>query len=161
MTFHLTFNGLWQTTKYIAFLGRELPVHFVSEQDDQPPTPRQIAVLDSLDQVTPDIVPQLAQWVQHDLQDRLARWGITLEEMQEELGIEIDVDDLQKHFAINEILIPRIGDCRTTFVVLQGACEWDSEHGIEFLLKDGRPILCGPQEGLALSAEWDDYLIEG
>ncbi|MBI5035193.1 MAG: hypothetical protein HZB51_32100 [Chloroflexi bacterium] len=131
-----------------------MPARFISESDVQEPTTRQIAVLDSLDKLTADLMPQLIEWAQRDLQTCLSNWGITLDE----LGIEIDLNNLQNHFSIAEILIPRLGDCKTDYVFLAGECDWDSDHGIEFLLKNGIPILCEAQEGLAMNESWDDYL---
>jgi hypothetical protein len=154
MTYSLSFNMLWETKKYVAFLGREVPARFISERDNQEPTARQIAILDSVDDLSQEIVPQLVEWAQRDLQTRLSNWGITIDELE----IEIEPDNLQNHFSINEILVPRIGDCKINYIFLAGACDWDEEHGIEFLLKDGKPISCGAQEGLALNKSWDAYL---
>ena len=154
MTYKFSFNILWETNKYVAFLDRQVPARFISEQDDQEPTARQIAVLDSLDELTADQMPQLVEWARRDLQARLTNWGITLDE----LDVEIDVDNLQNHFSIKEVLIPRISDCQTNYIFLAGECDWEQDHGIEFLLKNSKPILCGAQEGLALSESWDEYL---
>lgn len=154
MTYHFHFDTLWQTTKYIAFLGRQLPARFISEQDDQEPTARQIAVLDSLDKLTADLIPQLIEWARRDLQARLSNWGITLDELE----AEIDLDNLQNHFSINEVLVPRIAECQNNYIFLNGECDWDPDHGIEFLLKNGILILCEAQEGLAMSESWEDYL---
>src|SRR5262245_17172399 len=100
MAYTLIFNTHWETKKYLAFLGRELIVRFISENNDQEPTPRQIAALDSVDELTEAIMPQLAQWAERDLQTRLTNWKVTLAELE----IEIDLQNLQNHFSINEIL---------------------------------------------------------
>ena len=105
-------------------------------------------------ELTADMMPHLIEWARRDLQARLLNWGITLDELE----VEIDLDNLQNHFSINEVLIPRISDCQTNYIFLAGECDWDQDHGIEFLLKDGKPIRCGAQKGLALSKGWDEYL---
>ena len=159
MNYELRFDILWQTQKYLPFLGREVLVEFISEEDDQEPTARQIALLDSLDRLTDNIIEKLAIWARKDFLQRLDNWGMTDEELFEVIGIKIDEQNIQNHFKINDILVPRIGRCRVDYVFICGSCDWDEEHGIEFLLKNGEPIRCDAQEGLALSAEWDDYLV--
>ena len=99
-------------------------------------------------------MPALVDLARRDFQTRLAAWGITADELE----VEIDEDHLQNHFVINSILIPRLGDCQINYVFLAGECDWDMEHGIEFLLKDGWPIRCEAQAGLALNAAWSNYL---
>jgi hypothetical protein len=161
MPYELTFDVLWQTKKLIPFLGTEVVVMFISEEDDHsPPTSRQIALLDSLDKLNDKIIPELVAWARKDFRQRLENWGITPAELTEENGFEISEDKIQNHFQLDQIVIPRIEDCRHDYVFLCGNCDWDVEHGIEFLLKDGIPIGCSAQEGLYTSAEWNDYLVE-
>jgi len=161
MPYELTFSILWQTKKYIPFLGREVSVTFISETDDDlPPTKRQIEIVDSLDNLTDMIKSELAIWARKDFKRRLKNWGITSDELAEENGVEIDEQSIEKHFRIDQVVIPRIEGCNHNYAFLAGECDWDVEHGIEFLLKNGVLIRCAAQEGLSSSAEWEDYLAQ-
>ena len=161
MPYELTFNVLWQTQKYIPFLGFVVSVYFISETDeDLPPTKRQIELLDSVDNLTDEIKPELAIWARKDFKKRLENWGITPDELAEENGFEIDEQSIERHFRIDQVVIPRIEGCNHNYIFLAGKCDWDVEHGIEFLLKNGAPIRCAAQEGLWSSAEWEDYLAQ-
>jgi len=158
MNYELKFDILWQTQKYLSFLKREVLVEFISEEGDQEPTARQISLLDSLDILTEEILEKLNVWARKDFRQRLNNWGMTAEELFEEIDIEIDEQNIHNHFIINEIVVPRIDGCSANYIFICGSCDWDEEHGIEFLLRDGEPIRCNAQEGLAQNAEWDDYL---
>jgi hypothetical protein len=161
MNYELKFDILWQTKKYLPFLKREVLVEFISEEGDQEPTARQIALLDSLDALTEEIIEKLAVWARKDFRQRLSNWGMTAEELFEEIAIKIDEQNIYNHFIIDEAVIPRIDGCNANYIFICGSCDWDEEHGIEFLLKNGEPIRCNAQEGLAQNAEWDDYLEQG
>jgi hypothetical protein len=64
-----------------------------------------------------------------------------------------------RHVDLREILIPRHGKSRDRYVFLHGNCDWDREHGLELLLKNGRLLRVGRQEGLFCSEEWGLYYI--
>jgi hypothetical protein len=158
MPYELTFDILWQTHKYIPLLRREVLVEFISEDGDQEPSQRQIALLDSLDTLTEEINSKLANLAREDFKTRLENWGITPQELYEEIEMEIDEQNIQNHFKIEQVVIPPIRNCSFDYVFMCGNCDWDEEHGIEFLLKNGEPVQCNAQGGLASGAEWNDYL---
>ena len=158
MPYEITFNMFWQTQKYLPFLKREVLAGFISEAGDQAPTERQIALLDSLDALTDEINPLLSAWAKKDFRRRLENWGMTPEELNEELDMEIDEQNIQNHFSINQVIIPRIGNCNRDYIFLCGSCDWDEEHGIEFLLENGKPVRSDAQGELSLSGEWNKYL---
>src|SRR5689334_17775139 len=109
MNYELKFDILWQTQKYLPFLKRQVLVEFISEEGDQEPTARQIALLDSLDVLTEEILEKLALWAGKDFRQRLDQWGMMAEELFEEIGMKIDEQNIRNHFLIDEIIIPRIG----------------------------------------------------
>ncbi len=154
MPYKFTFDILWQTRKYIPLLRREVLVEFISEEHNQEPTQRQIDLLDSLDTLTDKINSKLAVLAIEDFKTRLENWGMTPQELDQ----EIDEQNIQKHFKLEQVVIPRIKNCSYDYVFICGSCDWDKEHGIEFLLKNGEPIQCNAQEGLAVSTEWGKYL---
>jgi hypothetical protein len=160
MDYELTFDVLWQTRKYIPFLEREVLVRFISEEGDQQPTSRQIAIADSLHLLAHELPQALTVWARTSFQAQLDQWGLTSEELCAEIGIKINKQSIQNHFEIDEVIIPRINQCKENYIFLCGCCDWDGEHGIEFLLKDGTPIQCTSQDGLAFSEAWDIYLAQ-
>ena len=152
MSYKLTFDVLWQTKKFVPFRMRELPVQFISEQDEQPPTVCQVEVLTSIDTLTTALIPVLTTWAKMYYRTVAELFPLA------EYGITIGKTRLEQQYTITEIVVPRLSTCTTNYLFLCGECDWDSEHGIEFLLANGSPIRCNAQEGLALSEEWDDYL---
>ena len=68
-------------------------------------------------------------------------------------------DQVWRHVDIGEVLVPRHGRSRDRYVFLHGGCAWDEEHGLELLLKNGRLLRVGRQEGLFCNEEWDLYYI--
>jgi len=161
MPYDFTFDIFWQTKKYIEFIGHEVPVYFISETSEKlEPTKRQIELLDSIDNLPDNIQSEMASYARKDYKSRLEAWGLSPDELAEENGFEIDEENIDGHFRINQVVIPRVNECKHTYVFFAGECDWDVEHGIEFLLKDGVPIRCSAQEGLSTSAEWEDYLAQ-
>ena len=159
MKYDLTFNVLWETKKFVSVLNRELDICFISEDFDKlPPTDHQIALLDSLDNLPSSIITQLNDWARKYFQSCMINWRIPDEEIIEEFGFEIDKERIQNHYKIDKVIIPRINSCSDNYVFLAGECDWDIEHGIEFLLKNRTPIQCTAQDGLCFNEAWDEYL---
>jgi hypothetical protein len=152
MNYQFTFDVLWKTTKYILFLERELEVIIISESNDQEPTVRQVEVIDSIDKISPTVLGLIREQAK-------AYYKRVAELVDlEEYDIEINEEDLDNHYSLNGIVIPRMQDCTTNYVFLTGECDWDPEHGIEILLKEGVPIECGEQDCLYLNAAWKSYI---
>jgi len=161
MDYELKYDVFWRTNKYIPFLGFEIGVKFISEDhEDQPPTPRQMALLDSIDKLTENFKPKIDDWAKKDFKQRLAKWRMPRETLEKSIGITIDEQNIQNHYHIHQVTIPRIEICVHNYIFLSGECDWDMEHGIEFLLKNGDPIRCSAQQGLSLSGKWNQYLAQ-
>ena len=159
MKYDLTFNRFWETIKNISVLNREVEVYFISEDyKEMAPTERQIKLLDSLDNLPVTIIEQLNEWARKYYRKCMVDWQIPGYEIMEDFGFEIDEANIQNHYGIGEVVIPRIQSCTDKYVFLTGGCGWDIEHGIEFLLKNGTPIQCTAQEGLCLNKGWDKYI---
>jgi hypothetical protein len=159
MTHELTSHVMWQTKLLVKFLGYEITAYCNPETDrDLPPTRRQMELLDSLENLPDAIKPELAEWARKDYHSRLQHWELSGEELAGEIGFPIDEENIERHFRIREAVVPGVNGCATAYLLLIGRCDWDAEHGIEFLLKDGSPIRCSAAEGLSTSAEWDEYL---
>lgn len=149
------FDGFWKTMKHIPFLGHELPLIVISEHDDVEPTARQIAVVDSIDQI-PESVLSL-------IDDQVRIYFKRIADLVDLEGEDIRIDEghLAAHYSLDRIVIPRMQNCPIDYVFVTGECDWEAEHGMEILLKDGIPVECGSQDGLFLNAAWGKYIGQG
>jgi hypothetical protein len=144
----------WATQRHVPALGRTLHFYVIPEGESARPTARQVAALAQLDALPADLWEAL-----DDAAEAYRRR--TDEEVDlagEGLG-HIQRANVRDHYRIEQGVIPRLGECADVYHFLTGGCDWETEHGLEVLLKNGVVVACGPNDCLySKGAEWDEYL---
>lgn len=156
-TWDATFS-CWITAKHVPFLNRILKITIEPESEDGQPTERQIALVDAIGSFSTSIresINDAAEKYRKEIDDE-----VDLSEY--DLG-HINRRNIENHYMISKIVIPPIGACKDDYHFLEGSCEWEEEHGLEILLRNGEVIYCGPMEALYLNdlGQWDDYIGTG
>jgi len=146
----------WTRTCLVPLVDRQIDVSIFPEDfRNASPSERQLEAFASALKLSPTL---------HDLLDAAAeRYR---EEVDEAVGLTwpevagINRQNIRAHYRIDRIFVPRLRSSKRSFLFLEGECDWEEEHGIEFLLRDGQVIQCGPQEGLMQNEEWDDFIAD-
>lgn len=147
-------NDFWVTNIHVPFLDTDMDVVVVPEdRAEAPPSPRQIAAIDALAHLPISLPGKLDAAA--DTHRRRIHDMIDLTE--EGLG-DIRRDNIRDYYEIEEIVIPPHGSNNRTYHFLSAACEWEPEHGMEFLLSDGKVVSCTDQDCLYLSEAWNGYI---
>jgi len=147
-------DGFWVTNRHVPFLCREVEIVVVPEDlEEARPTHRQIAAIDALDDVPDSIVKRL-----NDAADGHRRRIHDLIDLAEEGLGDICRENIADYFEIDEIVIPPLGDCARVYHFLSADCDWEPEHGLEFLLRDGEVVSCTNQDCLYLDEAWRGHL---
>jgi hypothetical protein len=68
--------------------------------------------------------------------------------------------DVWSYVGFSTITLPAHGATRDRYVFVAGGCDWDEEHGIELLFKNGRLFKLSAQDGLATNEAWYARYIE-
>jgi len=144
----------WTQRCFVPLVGYELDVSIYPEDHDAaPPTARQLEVFESASALPPSL--------RDSLDDAAERYR---KEIDEEVGLTwpevagINRSNIRAHYRIDQIFVPRLQSCSRSYLFLDGECDWEEEHGLEILLRDGHVLLCGEQGGLMQNQEWNKYL---
>ncbi len=151
-TCKLTIVG-WEIQQAVPFLGQAVSVTILPESKEQEPSPSQIAVLHSVESLAAtflDALDDAAEAYRKEVDD-----AVDLSEY--DLG-QINRSNIRKHYALDSIVIPRHGSSPHTWFFIAAECDWEEEHGMETLVKDGAIISCGMSNVLYLNEEWDRYI---
>jgi hypothetical protein len=73
-------------------------------------------------------------------------------------GVYIDEQNIDNHYSILEVTVPRLGDCDIDFALLGMACDWEEEHGMHALLSNGRVAYCGSCATVFYGAGWKQVI---
>jgi len=143
---------MWEAEIQIPSLGRTLPVYIREEEKGEAPSTRQLAIANALDFVLTNASHAMSAIAVKYYESISARVDLENE------GIAIDPDHISNHYRLSSVIIPAIRDSQSDFVIVGADCDWEEEHGMEFVLENGRAIACGPQSSLAFGAFWDEVL---
>jgi len=145
----LNWNGdFWEVEGGRSLFGLDLGVYIVTERDEEP-TPRQLESIESIDSLSTELWSNLCDQ---------ARSYFERIKSATNAGANVDMRKIDDHFKLKDVLIPEIGDCADDYLVLSGECDWEEEHGIQFLLENGNVLHCGPDTGLAVNPCWEDVV---
>ncbi len=150
-----TWNEYWWSRRsFVPFVGREVELAVDPEDFKRaPPTPRQLAAAASALELPEELRDRLDDAAERYRLDVHEAVGLTWPEVR-----DINRSNIRDHYELARVLVPRLAASPHNFLFLEGECDWEDEHGIEFLLRDGVVLVCGPQEQLSNSAEWDDHI---
>lgn len=143
MSFLDLHSGLWKSVLYVPLLRSNVALYIVQENPSDP-TSRQQHILESMESLPASLLDDIAD---HAL-GHYRRSDAATE------GILVDSTNVAKHFQYKSILIPEIQNCETKFFFLSADCDWGQEHGMQFLIGDGRVIACGDHSSLPFSKQW-------
>ncbi|QDT78582.1 hypothetical protein Mal35_20310 [Gimesia maris] len=146
-------SRLWGARSIVASCGNMECQIYIIQEGELPPTQHQLQVLESF--------MRLAEAdVATDLADYALKYCEEVEELIDlkEEGIEIDKKNISNHFNVTTILIPELGDSDSAFVFLSADCEWEEEHGMQFLFENGKIIWCGDHGTLPFSPQWNSII---
>jgi len=147
-------DDFWFTEKFVPFLGETVEITVVPEDGQQArPSPRQLAAIDALDDLPANILDRIDSAA--DGHRRRVDEMINLHE--EGLG-DIQRDNIGEYYDINEVVIPPHGTSRHLYQFLLAECDWEEEHGMEFLVCDGKVVSCTNQDCLYLDEAWAGFL---
>ena len=67
--------------------------------------------------------------------------------------------DVWDHVKPEKVMIPRHGKSKDLYVFVFAECDWEEEHGLSLLFKNGKLFEVSSQSGLFLNEEWSLYYI--
>jgi hypothetical protein len=141
-------EDVFEAPLFIKPLNLRLNVSFMQEGDATRPTARQLSALEHF-QSLPTTLPTAIQ--PHALKycDRIDDIVCLADE-----GIDIDRENIAKHYRFTDLVIPPLADTSASFFFLNADCDWEPEHGMQIVL-DGHLILyCDDHTTLAFGAAW-------
>lgn len=142
---------LWETERQVPSLNARLKV-YIMQEDDFPPTQRQLEILESLD--------RLPKGFQHDIATHAWNYYRQIDadvDFAQE-GRAIEHESITSHYTIKSILIPEIRNCEANYLFISANCDWEEEHGMQLLVRDGQVISCGDHSTLPFSSQWKNVI---
>lgn len=138
----------------VRFFGTTLPLSIMGESGRDTPTPRQLEMIDHIETLN-----------DAGLREDIWRNAIvyckrvdSIVELDSD-GITIDYKNIGQHFRAICVIIPQLDDFAGNIFLLHYDCDWESEHGMQLVIEDGRVISCSSCDGLAFSGRyWLAYL---
>ena len=148
------------------WVSRPVVVRFLSEQ----PIPFTLMVQADGDEYPPDVAEAVARFLSLGPTDRAAATGRVFEYYCDyvnavpdaHLGID-EPDSIWPHIQARYAALQRKGKTgRHVYVLLVCDCEWDDEHGLQLLYRDGNDLVhVGDQDGGITYAQEEDAEPEG
>ena len=147
-------DDFWVTNKHVPFLGGDIDIVVVPEDlEEARPSPLQLAAIDALDDIPTSILDKI-----DDAADAHRRRVDEMINLAEEGLGHIRRNNIREYYEINEVAIPPHGASKRVYQFLSADCDWEDEHGMEFLLCDGKVVSCTNQDCLYLDEAWSGYL---
>ena len=135
-----TGEGTFQLNGTVDFLGHDLGVYLTAEAPGRWPTIRQrwlLLKLESYDQELWSEIGNVAVENLHAFEDWVG-------DMTDEYGLpEMSRENINDFFTIDMIWIPKQSDSTDDYVGFCFACEWETEHGMYMLMKNGKIVWHG------------------
>lgn len=70
----------------------------------------------------------------------------------------VNRSNIGSHYRIELVTIPPLKGSTERFLILSGECDWDPEHGVQFIAKNSRIVACGESDGIFQGAGWGTFL---
>ncbi|PTQ85897.1 hypothetical protein C8N29_1485 [Agitococcus lubricus] len=143
-------DGSWTVKKYLPFIKQMIEVSiFTDDNPDNKPSSRQLEVFGELEKIALII---------DDLNNYARKYLMQIEELRdlEEENIYIDASKIDHHYKLKTVLIGSLEECSGRYFFIIGDCDWDEEHGIEFLFDGNKILSCGAAEGKFIYADSDE-----
>ena len=145
-------DRLWEAQQPVSSLGAAELRIYIMQEGESAPTERQLETLGAFKDLPPQIMDDIAS---HAV--RYCQHVDSIVDLADE-GIEIDIDDIRKHFTITALLIPELDNCESDFVFVSADCDWEPERGMQLLVENGRVIWCGEHGTVPFSPQWKEVI---
>ena len=146
----------WATRRHVPALGADVTVEVYPESPGAAVSPRQAAVIAALDHLPPDFRDRL---------DDAAE--VNREEFDELVDLKscglghINRTNIREHYSLPSLIIPPLNRVRGDYFFLAGNCDWEEEHGIEMIVKDGGVVRCTANDCAYMASDWGDAVERG
>jgi hypothetical protein len=146
----------WTGLLYIPFLDTETKISVVCDTSPEQtePTPRQLALVNALLSLPASLV--------NEMDDAAEKWRACVDDAVDlseyDLG-HINRQNIREHYQVQAIYIPPIGDCQDDYQFITSECDWEEEHGMQLLLKNGKFVSFGEQDGSFLNRNWIPHIL--
>lgn len=155
----------WQTRRRLPFLNRRLKITIIPECDGAEPTIRQLQVLESLEPIPPEFIDGIDDYVtahrrryMNVISRAIRAYSWLTRFLRITSGSDMN-DVFGTGYEITEIVIPQLEATPNQYFFLNAECDWDDEHGLEILVRDGTVVHCGMQEmPYFIGSEWLKYI---
>jgi hypothetical protein len=151
----VTFNGyFWEVANDVPFLGRNVVFYIDSEDKNSPDiSDKQRAVFQSILNMPLDTKDVAAPAMFDNY--------LKVKDAVDPEPPHIDgPEDVWNHVEIVNILIPIHRSSRHEYFFIDFNCDWEEEHGLELLFRNGQLILVNQAEGLWSNAKWQQKYID-
>jgi len=142
---------LWEATKDLPLFGGRLKT-YIMQEGKSPPSGRQLAVLDSANELPGAILADIANLAIAYYRRIDPAVNCAAE------GTVIDVDNIENNYQFCSISIPEMRDCDSNILFISADCDWEVEHGMQVVVLDGRVVYCGEPTSLPFSRRWQSVL---
>ena len=127
-------------------------LRIVTNGSEDPPTARQIEVASGVGDYLVGLNDYLDDFAEAACRDMDDHVDLAAE------GIAIDYHHIRRHYKVRSVVIGALEGCSDDYFFLTCDCDWDEEHGIQFMLAGREVLHCGDHTGAAMVAETDqDY----
>lgn len=72
--------------------------------------------------------------------------------------VDVDRSNICDHYEIQRIVVPPLWETEDRYLILGGNCNWNPEHGIQFIVENSTVIKCGESDGIYQGLEWKSLL---
>ena len=143
-------GDFWTRSVALPFQDGAVELRIQTDGENNPPSSRQIDVANSLHHHLEDLKSKL------DLMAAAYCHEIDEDVCLADEEIDIDYDAISKHWSVNCVLIGNLETCNGNYYFLSCDCDWEPEHGMEFLLDGTDVVYCNDHTVAFLAADTDD-----
>ena len=151
MTSDFKWDGqFWTDSITLPFQSESVQIRIYAENDSIKPTQRQREVC--------KLISTYLRGIKTQLDEHAATYCRAVDaavDLAQE-NVSIDYDAISAHWTVSCVVIGKLENCKGNYFFLSCGCDWELEHGMEFLL-DGREIIfCSGHTIAFLAADTDD-----
>ncbi|MGY8768175.1 MAG: hypothetical protein ACKVH8_07070 [Pirellulales bacterium] len=116
----------------------ELEICVITDGESDFPTPKQVAIIESIRQLTKADLEAIAATVRQWVEDN---WDA--ESLDE---LELEEEDYE--YEIHSVIVPRLRDAESEYFIFTGRSEVEPKHGLGCICKNGKQFtICHPHHG--------------
>ncbi len=143
-------GNFWTTHVSVSGFRKLLAVSIDTDGANAQPTGKQLLIVEHVGDILARIQPELEA---HAL-----AYCCQVESVVnfKEEGIVVDKSRIRAHFAYKRVLIASVDECVGHYYFISCDCDWEIEHGMQFLMDHDQILRCGQNEGMFLWADTDE-----